>query len=64
MAGQRATFRTLQRSDLKVARARTLKERFRQFWDYACQGATQHFFARWFWRTTHSGLRPWPGSSS
>ncbi len=30
---QRATFRMLQRMDLKVARAWTLKERFRQFWD-------------------------------
>jgi transposase len=55
---QRATFRTLQRSDLKVARAWTLKERFRQFWDCAYQGTAQHFFARWFWRTTHSRLRP------
>jgi len=32
-AEQRSTFRTLQHTDLKVARAWTLKERFRQFWD-------------------------------
>jgi transposase len=57
-AEQRAMFRTLQRTDLKVARAWTLKERFRQFWDYAYQGAAQNFFARWFWRATHSRLRP------
>ncbi|WP_447975542.1 ISL3 family transposase [Nitrospira sp. Kam-Ns4a] len=57
-AEQRATFRLLQRSDLKVARAWTLKERFRQFWDYTYCGAAQQCFARWFWRATHSRLRP------
>ncbi len=31
---QRATFRALAASDLKVARAWALKERFRQFWEY------------------------------
>jgi transposase len=57
-AEQQATFRTLQRSDLKVARAWTLKERFRQFWGYTYGGTAQKFFARWFWRATHSRLRP------
>jgi transposase len=57
-AEQQATFRTLQRSDLKVARAWALKERFRQFWNYTYCGAAQKFFARWFWRATHSRLRP------
>jgi len=55
---QRATFRGLQATDLKVARAWTLKERFRQFWDYTYPGAAQNFFARWFWRATHSRLAP------
>ena len=54
---QQATFRTLQRSDLKVARAWPLKERFRQFWGYTYRGAAQRFFAHWFWRATHSRLR-------
>ena len=31
---QRVTFRALQGTDLKVARALALKKRFRQFWDY------------------------------
>jgi len=57
-AEQHALFRTLQRTDLKVARAWLLKERFRQFWDYTYLGAAQNFFARWFWRATHSRLRP------
>ncbi len=57
-AEQRATFRLWPRMDLKVARAWTLKERFRQFWDYTYGGAAQQCFARWFWRATHSRLRP------
>jgi transposase len=55
---QRATFRGLQRSDLKVARAWALKERFRHFWEHTYRGAAQRFFARWFWRATHSRLTP------
>ncbi|MBI2371096.1 MAG: ISL3 family transposase [Deltaproteobacteria bacterium] len=55
---QRATLRALLRSDLKVARAWSLKERFRQFWDYRYLGVAQKFFARWFWRATHSRLKP------
>jgi transposase len=55
---QRATFRALQRSDLQVARAWVLKERFRHFWEYTYLGAAQRFFARWFWRATHSRLKP------
>lgn len=56
--GRQATFRTLMRCDLKVARALALKERFRQFWDYTDLGAAQNFFTRWFWRAPHSRLRP------
>lgn len=55
---QRTTFRTLPRADLKVARAWALKERFRQFWDYTYPGAARTFFARWFWRATHSRVAP------
>jgi transposase len=55
---QRALFRGLQRSDLEVARAWALKERFRHFWEYTYRGAAQTFFTRWFWRATHSRLKP------
>jgi transposase len=55
---QRARLRTLVGSDLRVARAWSLKERFRQFWEYSYVGAAQRFFQRWFWRATHSRLRP------
>lgn len=57
-AREQATFRALKHSDLNVARAWTLKERFRQFWDYRYLGAARRFFARWFWRATHSRLTP------
>ncbi len=55
---QRAVFRGLQHSELKVARAWALKERFRQLWEYRYLGAARTFFVRWFWRATHSWLRP------
>jgi transposase len=55
---QRRTFRQLLGSDLKVGRAWALKERFRHFWEYAYLTAAQRFFARWFWRATHSRLKP------
>ena len=55
---QRAAFHALHRGDLKVARAWTLKERFRAFWEYTYLGAARTFFTRWFWRATHSRLRP------
>ena len=55
---QRAAFRALHRQDLKVGRAWALKERFRTFWEYRYPGAARTFFARWFWRATHSRLKP------
>ena len=57
-ANQRRTFRLLLGNDLKVGRAWALKERFRQFWDYTYRGAAERFFTRWFWRATHSRLKP------
>jgi transposase len=55
---QRAAFRALQREDLTVGRAWALKERFRTFWEYRYPGAATTFFTRWFWRATHSRLKP------
>jgi len=57
-AEQRTAFRTLQREDFKVSRAWALKERFRTFWEYRYPGAAQTFFRRWYWRATHSRLKP------
>jgi transposase len=61
---QRDAFRTLQREDLKVGRAWALKERFRTFWEYRYPGAAETFFRRWYWRATHSRLKPWRRSPS
>jgi len=55
---QRRTFRQLVGSDLKIGRAWALKERFRHFWEYTYRGAAHRFFTRWFWRATHSRLKP------
>jgi transposase len=55
---QRTAFRALQREDLKVGRAWALKERFRTFWAYRYPGAAKTFFSRWYWRATHSRLKP------
>ena len=55
---QDETFRALLREDLQVGRAWLLKEQFRRFWEYRSSSAARKFFARWFWRATHSRLRP------
>ena len=55
---QRTAFRVLQHEDLKVGRAWALKERFRTFWAYRYPGAAKTFFTRWYWRATHSRLKP------
>jgi transposase len=57
-AAQREAFRELQHGDLKVARAWMLKEQFGAFWDYTYLGAACTFFTRWFWRASHSRLKP------
>ena len=58
---QQTAFRILQRQDLKVARAWLLKERFAAFWGYTYPGAAEKFAARWYWRATHSRLKPMAG---
>jgi transposase len=55
---QRQAFKALQGQDFKVARAWALKERFRTFWEYRYPGAARTFFQRWYWRASHSRLRP------
>jgi transposase len=55
---QRAAFRALQQEDLQVGRAWALKERFRTFWEFRYPGSAAKFFSRWYWRATHSRLKP------
>jgi hypothetical protein len=42
----------------KVSRAWALKERFRTFWGYRIPARPRFFFTRWYWRATHSRLKP------
>lgn len=57
-AEEKARFRALMGDELKVGRAWTLKEMFRHFWDYASVACAKKFFARWYFRATHSRLDP------
>jgi transposase len=56
--GRKSEFGRLRRSELKVARAWTLKEMFRHFWGYHNTGAAENFFARWFGWARRSQLKP------
>jgi transposase len=55
---QRTPFWALQRENLKVGRAWALKQRFCTFWEYRHPGAAKTFSTRWYWRATHSRLKP------
>jgi len=55
---ERARFRSLMHDELKVGRAWTLKEAFRHFFQYDYAGAARKFFTCWYFRATHSRLKP------
>ena len=55
---QKQTFKELKNSDLKAARAYSLKELFNHFWDYQTIGWATQFFKRWYWAASHSRLAP------
>lgn len=55
---ERARFRALMQDELKVGRAWSQKEAFRHFWEYDYVGAARKFFDCWYWRATHSRLKP------
>src|SRR5262245_43444482 len=57
-AEQRLGLPAVRQGDCKVRRASALKERFRTFWESRYPGAARTFFTRWFWRATHSRLKP------
>ena len=54
----KASFRQLAIDELKVGRAWALKELFKHFWNYRYVGAAETFFRRWYFRATHSRLKP------
>lgn len=57
-AEERAKWKELQRDDLKVGRAWSIKESFRKFWEYRREWSARHFFAHWYFWATHSRLQP------
>lgn len=50
-------FKNLQRLDLKVGRAWSIKENFRKLWEYKEQGWAIKFFKKWYFWATHSKLK-------
>lgn len=57
-AYRREEFDKLQSFDLKVCRARAIKENLRNLWNYKSQGWMHSFFKDWYFWATHSRLRP------
>ena len=55
---EKIRFKALMQDELKVGRAWILKEAFRHFWEYDYVGAARKFFNRWYFRATHSRLKP------
>lgn len=55
---ERSRFQELMKDELKVGRAWTLKEAFRHFFDCADWDTARDFFKRWYFRATHSRLKP------
>jgi len=52
------TFKGLVIEELKVGKAWALKELFRHFWEYNYPGVAEKFFKQWYFRATHSRLKP------
>lgn len=57
-AEQKSSYRELKGICLKVGRAFSMKEAFREFWTYVYQGPAEKFFDRWYFWATHSRLKP------
>ncbi len=55
---EKQRFDTLMKGELKVGRAWALKETFQAFWEYKREWAARRFFDRWYFRATHSRLKP------
>lgn len=57
-ADEKKQFKELMTDELKVGRAWVLKEAFRKFWEYGKEWSALRFFKRWYFRATHSRLKP------
>jgi transposase len=55
---RREEFKRFQSLDLKVCRARAIKENLRHLWSYCREGWMRNYFADWYHWATHSRLQP------
>jgi transposase len=55
---RREEFKRFQSLDLKVCRARAIKENLRHLWSYYREGWMRNYFADWYHWATHSRLQP------
>lgn len=55
---EKKQFENLMEDKLKVGRAWALKEAFRKFWEYRREWSALRFFKQWYFRATHSRLKP------
>lgn len=55
---RRAEFEHLRSLDLKVCRARAIKDNLRNLWNYHREGWMRKYFSRWYFWATHCRLRP------
>ena len=55
---ERQRFDLIMKDELKVGRAWALKETFKAFWEYKREWSARRFFDRWYFRATHSRLKP------
>lgn len=55
---RRTEFEELRSMDLKVCRARAIKENLRNMWNYKSKAWMEKFFRRWYFWATHSRLTP------
>jgi len=55
---RRADFEYLRSLDLKVCRARAIKDNLRHLWNYGTRIYMRKFFSRWYFWATHSRLSP------
>jgi transposase len=55
---RRAEFDRLRSLDLKVCRARAIKDNLRHLWEYHKEGWMKRYFTQWYFWATHSRLKP------
>lgn len=55
---RREEFERLRSLDLKVCRARAIKDNLRHLWDYHKEAWMRKYFSRWYFWATHSRLNP------